>query len=61
MKMPYSFIKPTQVLCPVSGNVHIFQETFQMSSSLKKGMERHRAMPPAQLMAGGPAAAAGPG
>lgn len=33
-----------------------------MSSSLKKGVEGHQAMPPAPLMAGGPAAAAaGPG
>lgn len=32
-----------------------------MSSSLKRGMERHRAMPPAPLTAGGPRAAAGPG
>lgn len=56
-----SLEKLTQVICSVFGNVHIFQSRFQISSSLKKGMEKHGVMPPALLMAGGPAAAGGPG
>lgn len=56
-----SLEKLTQGICPVFGNVHIFQKRFQISSSLKKGMERHGVMPPALLMAGGPAAAGGAG
>lgn len=56
-----SLQKLTQVICPVFGNVHIFQKRFQISSSLKKGMERHGVVAPELLMAGGPAAEGGPG
>lgn len=45
MKIPYYFIKLTQVICPVFGNVHIFQERFRTFSSLnkqgRKGTECH--------------------
>lgn len=56
-----SLEKLTQAICSGFGSVHIFQKRFQISSSLKKGMERHRVVPPLLLRAGGPAAEGGPG